>query len=88
MTPLVSVVWWDAHTLNDVWAEREQIESDGPRVINSVGWLLKGMKAGHVCLAESVDDTRVGHVLAIPNGMVKRISLLNEGQALPIEPAG
>lgn len=84
--PMVSVIWIDAHQLTDAWTELADIDDDGDRVVHSVGFLVP-TKAGHICLAQSVDEERVDNVLAIPHGMVRRICRLEDNPLLPIEAA-
>jgi hypothetical protein len=81
---LIRVVWHDAHGLGDSWMPIDDIDA-GPRVIESVGWAVPGIKPGHLVLVNSVDDDHVDGGLAIPIGMVKEIVHLVDGARLPIE---
>jgi hypothetical protein len=49
---------------------------------------MGAVKAGHICLAQSViigDDPTVDNVIAIPYGMIKKIEKLKPSGLLPIE---
>ena len=75
----VEVVWRDAHaaTVTDAWTDPKDIEP-GDAIIHSIGYLLElEMKAGHISLAQSLDDQGyVDNVLCIPLENVRRISSL------------
>lgn len=81
-------VWWhDAHAATDGWTSLDEID-DAPCLVASVGYLLKGAKAGHIVLAQSLiaDHDCVDHVLAVPVAMVARIEVLHAASLLPVEP--
>ena len=87
MTP-VRIEWWDAHDIGagDGWLDPGNLD-DGPCVVTTVGYLLKGSKAGHLLVAQSITpDCEVRNPFAIPIGMVRRIVALSDGTALPVEP--
>lgn len=74
---MVLVVWHDAHAASSGdWCELNDID-DQPCVVHTVGWLLPGVKADHVVVAQSVtDDDSLDSVLCVPVGMVKSMSIL------------
>lgn len=69
----VLVVWEDAHSAVQQWTDPQTIE-DEPAIIHSVGFILEGLKAGHVSIAQSLDEEgMVDSVLCVPSAMVIRI---------------
>lgn len=85
---LVKVTWLDAHAVTTGWEPIEELDPD-PCVVESVGFLLPDVKAGHVTLAQSWIDgnEEVDHVLSIPTKMVTRLEVLLITTLLPLEPA-
>jgi hypothetical protein len=81
---LVRVRWHDAHGIGAGWMPISEIDAN-PRVIESVGWVIPDVKAGHVVLVASVDDDHVDGGLAIPHGMIREIVALLDGPRLPLE---
>ena len=69
MNPMVLIVWRDAHADAHGWTEIDDLDIE-PRVVRTVGWMLDEVKAGHLSVAQSMDDTRVDQVIHIPDGMV------------------
>jgi len=70
--PLVVVVWHDAHSIGDTWMPLPFEVT--PCVVESVGWLVADVKADHVVIAQSFNNTEdYDHILAIPLGMVKEL---------------
>lgn len=84
---LVHVTWHDAHSMTESWTTVEELRDDPePYVVESVGWLIPAAKPGHICLAQSHNDTDLDSVLAIPHGMVKTVVRLERSSIiLPIE---
>ena len=78
---IVSVLWADAHAGAGHWAELET-EDMGEHLVLSVGLLVtedNGGKPHHVTLAQSKSpDGFFDHVLYIPSGMVRKLSVLEE----------
>ena len=70
---LLLVVWHDAHAATTGWTCADDIEVGF--VVESVGWQLEGHD-GHLVLAQSVGESQVDHVLAIPTGMIVRVQEL------------
>lgn len=68
---LFVVLWRDAHADGDSWIGVDDIE-DAPYIVESVGFVLEGVKSGHTSLCQSLadDDGVVDHVLHIPNEMI------------------
>ena len=85
---LVKVTWLDAHAVTTGWEAIEELDPD-PCVVESVGFVLPDVKAGHITLAQSfiVANEEVDHVLSIPLKMVTRLEKLIASALLPIEPA-
>ncbi len=83
---LIQVTWHDAHSVSESWTTFDDLDKE-PCVVTSVGYLIAGVKANHVVIAQSiiVDDSHLDHVLAIPNGMIKRIDTLKVSVLLPLE---
>lgn len=81
---VVQVIWADAHAGdNDSWVPVEELQEEGSEyIVTSVGWLIVGAKDKHVTIAQShTQDDQVDHVLHIPEGMVRRLTVLH---ALPV----
>lgn len=77
----IEVIWHDAHSegvQGAAWLDRADIDND-PYVVRSIGILLKGVKEGHVTIAQSiaVTDGLMDSVLHIPIGMVQTIKEIN-----------
>lgn len=78
---LVHVRWADAWADGDPgWRHLEEIEDEGEYLVDTVGWLLHvgdGGQTGHVTVAQSIGerDDAVDHVINIPLGMVRTISV-------------
>jgi len=84
---LVRVTWHDAHAVTETWTHHQDLDTD-PCIVATVGHLMGAVKAGHICLAQSViigDDPTVDNVIAIPYGMIKKIEKLKPSGLLPIE---
>ena len=64
---LLAVVWRDAHAVTTGWTCADEVEVGF--TVESVGWEIPGHD-GHLVLAQSVGESQVDHVLAIPTGMV------------------
>jgi hypothetical protein len=80
---VVQVLWADAHAGdNDSWVAIEELQAaEDEYLVTSVGWLVVGSKPKHITLCQSVThDQNVDHVLHIPEGMVRKMTVL---QALP-----
>jgi len=80
----VEVIWADAHAADiDTWTPLEELQGEGDEyLVTSVGWLVVGSKAKHITICQShTADDAVDHVLHIPEGMVRRITVLQ-----PIQP--
>lgn len=78
MKSIVVVVWADAHQATDSWTHVSELEDDGERIIETIGFLLpvdEGGKENHVTVIQSFDVAQdmVDNVLHIPVGMVKSI---------------
>lgn len=76
----VLIEWHDAHVGTEGWAERVDIEDDGPCIVHSSGFLLPtnmGGKENHVSVVATwSDDDMVHSVFHIPLQMVQRITRL------------
>ena len=85
---LVKVTWLDAHAVTSGWEPVDELDPD-PCVVESVGFVLPDVKAGHITLAQSwiAGNEEVDHVLSIPIKMVTRLEKLIASALLPIEPA-
>jgi hypothetical protein len=72
---MVRVTWHDAHAESS-WQELRDIDAD-PYVVETVGWLIQGIKPDHVVIAQSIgsDDSMDG-VLCIPCPMVVGLKIL------------
>ena len=87
---LVLVRWADAHSGIGHWHELEETaEDDTEYLVQSVGWLIptdKGGKQGHVTLAQSLTpDDMVDHILHIPKGMVRKMTVAYTTTGEPLE---
>lgn len=84
---LVKVTWLDAHAVTVGWEAIAELDPD-PCVVESVGFVLPDVKAGHVTLAQSfiAGNEEVDHVLSIPMKMVTRLEKLIVSALLPLEP--
>lgn len=76
-TAIVAVTWYDAHDDGSAsWVSVDQIDPD-PYMVVSVGVLLPDdTKPGHVSVARSVADQYLDHILHIPSGMVKDVTVV------------
>lgn len=76
-TSIVAVVWHDAHDDgSNAWVACEDIDPD-PYMVVSIGVLLPSTtKPDHVSIARSIADVYLDHVLHIPTGMVKSVTVL------------
>lgn len=88
MRPVI-VIWKDAHSDCEGWAEPSDID-DEPYLIRTVGFQLEpgaGKKKGHVSIAQSVSaDNMIDSILHIPKRMVVSVTPLeiegaNDGKA-------
>lgn len=72
---LAIVLWRDAHADGGSWLCVSDIE-DAPYLVESVGFVLDGVKSGHLSICQSLgdDDGVVDHVLHIPMEMVVDIT--------------
>jgi hypothetical protein len=72
---LVVVLWRDAHADGDSWISVDDIE-DCPYIVESVGFVLESVKAGHISLCQSLaaDEGIVDHVIHIPNEMIVEVT--------------
>lgn len=76
---VVVVEWADAHQSTTQWTHIGDIDSEGERIIRSVGFLVSvedGGKADHITVFQSWDrqEEMIDNVLHIPVAMVKRMS--------------
>ena len=76
MKSIVLVEWADAHQATDSWTYVDDLDDEGDRIIQTIGFLLpvdEGGKENHVTLFQSFDEEQdmVDNVLHIPVGMVK-----------------
>jgi hypothetical protein len=85
---MVLVVWADAHGDSNGWTGFKEMEDEGEYLVHSLGWLLTdkmGGKAHHVTICQSyTPDEDVDHVLHVPIGMVRSMSVLTELHAVDI----
>jgi hypothetical protein len=73
----VCVEWKDAHSLTDSWTDI--IGEAEPRIIYTNGWLLEGVKEGHLVIALSADSSgKIDMTIAIPTECV--ISYESQGK--------
>lgn len=77
----VVVTWHDAFSEFESWTAVSDID-DEPCIVRTVGFLLPGVKADHVVVAQSFyvngdDEYEVDSVLAIPVGMVQSMMVLS-----------
>jgi hypothetical protein len=72
---MVRVTWHDAHAESS-WQELRDIDAE-PYVVETVGWLLHGIKPDHVVVAQSIgSDDSIDGVLCIPCPMVVGLKIL------------
>lgn len=84
---LIQVTWHDAHAVSETWTSRDDLDNE-PCIVTSIGYLIAGVKVNHVVISQSIimdESNQIDHVLAIPNGMVKRIDRLKVSTLLPLE---
>lgn len=76
---LVHVTWHDAHAVSgSAWMEEDEIETDDPCVVETVGWLLAEAKKGHLVIAQSHNShNSYDHIIAIPVAMVVNTRILS-----------
>jgi len=72
---VVHMVWHDAHSLASSWIELSDIDVE-PAVVESVGFLLVGVKPNHIVLAQSFTGDECDHILAVPVEMVRSMQVL------------
>ena len=76
----VVVEWHDAHVGTDGWEARQDLEDDGPAVIQRAGFLLtpeQGGKKNHVSIVTTwSEDDMVHSVFHIPEQMVQKVEVL------------
>jgi len=82
----VLIEWIDAHADANGWCDRDDLDPE-PRVITTVGIVLRNVKPQHLTVALSVDEEKVDSVISIPTAVIKRVVRLTEGLSLPLEPA-
>lgn len=81
----VVVRWWDAHAVYCLWGEPDDIGQE-PELVETVGWLLPGVKANHTVVVLNKIEYCEEHAqmvdtgIAIPNEMVVEVRLLKEGK--------
>ena len=74
---MVKITWHDAFSLTESWISLDSIDQE-PCVTESIGFLLPNAKAGHVVLAQSINDAEMlDSLLAIPVAMVVATQLLS-----------
>ena len=76
---LVRVTWADAHSSpHSSWCDPDELREDVEEWLNdTVGYVVAPGKPDHVTVAQSVTpDGSVDHVLHIPTGMVRKVSVL------------
>ena len=86
-TEAVLVEWVDAHADAQGWTDQADLDPE-PRIITTVGLVLRNVKPRHLTLAQSVDvgaDT-VDSVLSIPTANIVKVVRLVDGLTLPLEP--
>jgi hypothetical protein len=82
----VLIEWIDAHADANGWCDRDDLDPE-PRVITTVGIVLRNVKPQHLTVALSVDEEKVDSVISIPTAVIKRVVRLVDGLSLPLEPA-
>ena len=85
MTEPILVEWVDAHADAHGWTDPSDLDTQ-PRVITTVGIVLRNVKPNHLTIAQSVDGELVDSVISIPTACIKRVSRLTEAFSLPLEP--
>lgn len=78
---IVVISWADAHANEQgSWVFIPDIVDKGDYIVTSVGVLLElgdGGQSGHVTIAQSLGpDEYADHLINIPNGMVKSMTVL------------
>lgn len=82
----VELVWHDAHSRNNGFTHRDDMEH-GPYVVTSVGYWLQGHTPGEITLVQSIDaDERCDNDISVPFAWVQRMTALVPGATLPMEP--
>jgi hypothetical protein len=86
MIEAVLIEWIDAHADANGWCDRDDLDTE-PRIITTVGIVLRNVKPQHLTVALSVDEEKVDSVISIPTAVIKRVVRLTEGLSLPLEPS-
>jgi len=80
-TDIVLVEWADAHAGPGHWSDLD--EDTGEHIVRTAGFLVTeemGGKKLHITIAQShTPDGFFDHVIYIPSGMVRLITILNPG---------
>lgn len=79
MDTVVIVEWADAHQSTAQWTHISDIDTEGERVVRTVGFLVAasdGGKVDHITVVQSWDaqEEMIDNVMHIPVAMVKRMS--------------
>jgi hypothetical protein len=82
----VLIEWIDAHADANGWCDRDDLDPE-PRLITTVGIVLRNVKPQHLTVALSVDEEKVDSVISIPTAVIKRVVRLVDGLSLPLEPS-
>jgi len=82
----VLIEWIDAHADANGWCDRDELDPE-PRLITTVGIVLRNVKPNHLTVALSVDEDKVDSVISIPTAVIKRVVRLVDGLTLPLEPS-
>lgn len=81
--PVAQVEWIDAYADKEWHSLKKAAAKVTPKVSVSVGFLLQEDATG-VVLAQTANSLRmVGDCIAIPAGMVRKVTILNEPKARP-----
>jgi hypothetical protein len=69
----VMVAWRDAHGISDGWGKFEAKKDHKPKLVVSIGWVLKDNKVG-VSLAQSLDsDKHDDNTIFIPRCNIESV---------------
>ena len=83
---LVKVVWEDITVVDDgTWVDRETTEKAEPLLFKTVGWLLEHTSK-QIVVAMCLGDKLMSPREVIPVGVIKSITLLDEGRQIPVKP--
>jgi hypothetical protein len=79
MDTIVVVEWADAHQSSTQWTHIGDIDTEGERIVRTVGFLISasdGGKEDHITIVQSWDrqEEMIDNVMHIPVCMVKRMS--------------